>query len=194
MKKTATIITGLSAVALAGALVIPAATFAAGESDTSDVVVKTRLGSTLAISSESVTIGQPMAGLPTISKVSVTTTTSNSGGYALTFKDKDTDIALRSGSDTIPSITSAGTLSGTPTAGFSSGTLGWGYYIGNLTSVGNESYSPIPDSDNPVTIPSTSAIPVADETIYISFGVSVSGGENPGEYSDTLTFTATANS
>jgi hypothetical protein len=179
MAKTTKIIAGLSAVALASAFVVPAVLAV-----DSPVTVTARLGSTISLSTDVEAVGSLIAGSTAVSKVSASVSTTASNGYALTFKDADTDTNLVGpGTNKIPSISSSGSITGSAT--------GWGYYFGNISSTSGVTFNAIPTVGTAVKTTSAAA---NSDTSYVSFGIGVSGTTlGSGDYVDVLTFSAAAN-
>lgn len=115
-------------------------------------------------------------------QVQCVVTTNNAAGYTLGFKDSDTTTSLVSGTNSIP--TTAGALASTSSM--------WGY-LGS-TNAGS-TLTAIPASSGSAISMANTSTPsaVSGDTYNAYFGVGVSAAQASGTYTDTLTFTATAN-
>lgn len=174
MKKTKKYIAALGIAVVAGSALLPLCSYAAENEVQLNVHVGT--GIAMAIDGSSVhsvpslTSGQKDETMKTVIKVS----TNSESGYTLTVKDKDTDLNLKNGSYTIPAASSV-----------TAGTAGWAY------KVDNGSYKAITATAATVK---TSSTATDQDTITIHYGVGTAVTTHGGDYTDTIVFTAQANS
>jgi len=119
------------------------------------------------------------------SSTTITTETTNSGGYTLALSDEDdtTNLANQNSdvSDTIQSLTESVSEDNFPDNS-------WGYSINNASG-----YSPIPKLSDPEKIKITNSSNSTADEVTVNLGVKVNSSITPGVYSDKLIFTATAN-
>lgn len=131
----------------------------------------------------------------------ITVTTGDSNGYTLTLNDGDTDTNLVNGSSTI------GASSGTQASPVTRSMNTWGYRIDGLggfgagptsaeSSVSSSTYTfaGVPASNaTPDTLKVTSSAASSGDTTTIWFGAAVNSSKVSGAYTDSITYTATAN-
>lgn len=189
----------VSAVALAGLLVVPAGTiYAVSDSDTT--VVNALIGSSISISTSStvnVSVTPVSGGSQSSALDTVTVATNNDSGYALTMEDSDADTDLVNGGNTIAAHT--GTY-GTPTVLANNS---WGYAVAggnfdvsysalnNVTSSGSL-WAGMPASGAPVTLKTTATTTSGDAT-EVWYSVKADTTNPNGTYTDTVSYTATTN-
>jgi hypothetical protein len=187
---------GLVALAVAA---LPVAASAAD--DTANTVINASIGSTISVSSTSpVSISLTPGGSAVVSSASdtVSVSTNNSAGYTLTLADADADTDLVSGTDTIEAhdgtVVSPTALANN-TWGFA--VAGLGSFDGSYTAESNNDSSTskwagVPASGSPATI-KTTASTAASETTTVWYAVKVDSSQPTGNYTDTVTYTATTN-
>lgn len=184
--------------ALAAFAVVPATTFAATQSDTTEI--NALIGSSISISSGAtvnVSVTPVVGGSQSSASDAITVATNNASGYALTLADADADTDLVSGSNTIDAHTG---VHATPTALANNS---WGYAVpggnfdisysalNNVTSSGTL-WAGVPASGSPVTLKTTASTTAGDVTT-IWYSVKADTTKPNGTYTDTVTYTATTN-
>lgn len=199
MSKRATII-GVSIVSVFVAGTAPIV--ASAVSQTASTTVNATVGSVISISTSStVTLGlTPTAGgVVSSASDTVSVSTNNANGYALTLADSDATTNLVSGGNTIAAHT--GTQA-SPTA-LANNT--WGYRVVNVGGFGASAYSAetnntssastwagVPATGSPNTI-KTTASTASGDTTTVWYGVKANSSKANGTYTDTVTYTATTN-
>lgn len=189
-----------SGVGLAALVVLATPVAVSAAADSSNTVINANIGSTISVSSVSpVTINLTPGGSPVVSSASdtVSVSTNNSTGYYLTLADADANTNLEAGANTIAAH------SGTHAAPSALANNTWGYAVagGNF----DVSYTPennntsstsvwagVPASSSPVTLKTTGSTASADTTT-VWYGVRVDSTQPTGNYTDTVTYTATTN-
>lgn len=175
---------------------------AAAATTSQNTTINATIGSTISMTT-SATV--PIALTPTSGGVvssgsdTVSVSTNNSTGYALTLADGDTNTSLVNGANTIAAHT--GTFA-SPTA-LAANT--WGYRVVGAGGFGATAYSAetnngsststwagVPSSASPQQLKSTSSTASGDTTA-VWYGVKVDTTKPNGVYTDTVTYTATTN-
>jgi hypothetical protein len=146
----------------------------------------------------------------TVNTDTVTISTNDANGYTLTLQDSDATVTLGSGGNTIPAH--SGT---TTTPSLMSAANVWGFHIDNdgikwcssgttcgstfgttlstnQTASATLKFAAMPASGSPYTIKTTSATASGDTT-SVWYGVNVDPTQASGTYTDSVTYTATAN-
>ncbi|RWZ78127.1 MAG: hypothetical protein EOT04_02775 [Candidatus Chaera renei] len=139
------------------------------------------------------------AGAMTSASDTVSVTTNNSTGYALSLADADATTSLVNGANTIAAHT--GTQA-TPTA---LATNSWGYRVDGVggfgagptsaeSNVANTAFTwaGVPASGSPNTLKTTSTTASSDPTT-VWYGAKVSTAKPAGTYTDVVTYTAVTN-
>ncbi|HEX6416671.1 MAG TPA: hypothetical protein VFZ62_04040 [Candidatus Saccharimonadales bacterium] len=139
------------------------------------------------------------AGAQTIASDTLTVSTNNSAGYTLQIADSDATTTLVSGSNNIPA--SAGTQASPVVQAVNT----WGYRVDgvggfgagptnsqNSAAIGARTFAGIPANSAPNTI-KTTATTASNDTTTVWYGVAANTSQPTGTYSDTVTYTATAN-
>lgn len=140
------------------------------------------------------------SGAQTIASDTLTVSTNNSLGYTLQIADSDATTTLVSGSNTIAA--SAGTQA-SPVAQVVNT---WGYRVDGVGGFGagptsgqssaalsgTIKFAGIPANASPNTI-KTTATTASNDTTTVWYGVAANTSQPTGTYSDTVTYTATAN-
>jgi len=140
------------------------------------------------------------SGAQTIASDTVTVSTNDPSGYALTLADTDATTTLVSGSNTIP------TSSGTQTTPVVQATNTWGYAVQSLGGFNSSGYAPansaaisgtlkfagMPATGSPNTLKSTSGT-ASNDTTTVWYAVAANTTQPSGTYTDSVTYTATAN-
>jgi len=140
------------------------------------------------------------SGAQTIGSDTVTVSTSDTAGYTLTLAETSGSTSLVSGSNTIPA---SGGSQGTPVA---MAVNTWGYRVDSIggfgagpTSAqsssaisGSIKFAAVPASGSPNTIKTTSGT-ASNDTTKVWYGVAANTSQASGTYTNSVTYTATAN-
>lgn len=190
-----------SAVAALALVAVPAAgVFAQSDTDTSEI--NANIGSTISITSTgTVNLGiTPVAGgSQTSDSDTVTVATNNSTGFNLTLQNNDADTELKNGSDAIAAH------SGTPAAPSALASNTWGYAVAgdnfdvSYTAFANQPTSTtlwagVPANGAPVTLKNTTTPATPDDVTTVWYSAKADTTLPDGTYTDTVLYTATANS
>lgn len=184
---------------LASLVLMPAIAGAA----TTGTTISSQIGSVISLFTSNGTVNVNVtptgSGAQTIASDTLTVSTNASLGYTLQIANGDTDTALESGSNTIPASAGSqaspvaqvvntwgyradgvGGFGAGPTSGQNSGV------IGSLTFAG------VPSSASPNTLKTTSTT-ASNDTTTVWYAVAANTSQASGTYTDTVTYTATAN-
>lgn len=189
----------ISVAGLLGFVVTPAIAGAA----TSSTTVQSHIGSVISAMTSGPTVTADVtptgAGAQTISSDTVTVSTNNTLGYTLQLADADATTTLTSGSNTIAAS------SGTQASPIVQAVNTWGYHVDNVggfgagttaaqtsTAIGSVTFAGVPASSAPNTIKTTSTT-AASDTTKVWYGVAADTTQPNGTYTDSVTYTATAN-
>ncbi|MEO8785136.1 MAG: hypothetical protein ABI221_02365 [Candidatus Saccharimonadales bacterium] len=186
--------------ASAGLLLVPA--MASAATATTTITSTIGAGINLLTSSGTVDISAVPngAGVQTIAKDIVTVSTNDSAGYTLVLGESTATSTLTSGSNTIPG--SAGTQT-TPivmannTWGYRVDTVG-GFGGGPTTAATNAAvsgsikFAGVPATASPNTL-KTTATTASNDVTNVWYGVAVTTAQASGTYTNSVTYTATAN-
>jgi len=139
------------------------------------------------------------AGAQTIASDTLTVSTNNSAGYTLQIADSDATTTLVSGGNNIAAS------SGTQASPAVQAVNTWGYRVDgvggfgagptsaqNSAAIGARTFAGIPANSSPNTI-KTTATTASNDTTTVWYGVAANTSQPTGTYSDTVTYTATAN-
>lgn len=197
-KKHITPVTSL--VLLLALLATPAVAGAA----TTSTTVNSAIGSIISVFTSSGTVNVNVtptgSGAQTIASDTLTVSTNDALGYTLQISDSDTNTNLVSGGNNVPA--SAGSQT-TPVA---QSVNTWGYRVDSVGGFGagptsgqssaavsgTIKFAGVPSSASPNTI-KTTATTAANDTTTVWYGVAANTSQASGTYSDTITYTATAN-
>jgi hypothetical protein len=184
---------------LLGFVVTPAIAGAA----TTTTTINSQIGSVISALTSSGTVTADVlptgAGAQTISSDTVTVSTNNSSGYTLLLADSDATNTLVSGSNTI------GPNSGTQGSPVAQTANKWGYRVDSVggfgagptssqssAAIGTIKFAPVPINSTPDTL-KTTATTASGDTTTVWYGVSANTSQPTGQYTDSVTYTATAN-
>jgi hypothetical protein len=140
----------------------------------------------------------------------ITISTNDTSGYTLKLEDGDSTVSLGSGGNTIPAW--SGTT-GTPTLMNTANV--WGFHLdndgtkwcnsgstcgatfgtvlsSNQTASATLKFAAMPASGSPYTV-KTTATTASSDTTYVWYGVNIDPTQASGTYTDSVTYTATAN-
>ena len=140
------------------------------------------------------------SGAQTIASDTVTVSTNDSSGYALTLADTDATTTLVSGSNTVPAS------SGTQTTPVTQATNTWGYAVQSVGGFNGSGYAAansaaisgslkfagMPATGSPNTLKTTSGT-ASNDTTTVWYAVAADTTQPSGTYTDSVTYTATAN-
>jgi hypothetical protein len=185
--------------ASAGFVGIPFAGYAATDSEST--TINASIASVISMTTSgtvSISITPVSGGSQTSSSDTVSVSTNNAAGYALTFANADTTLTLTNGGDTIAAHT------GTQASPTALANNSWGYAVAtvggfdasystlsNVTS-STTKWAGVPSSASPNTLKSTAATASGDTTT-VWYSVKADTTKPNGTYSDTVTYTATTN-
>jgi hypothetical protein len=187
-------------VAVAGTVLIPAASFAAVDtkSTTIDAVIASVISMT---TSGTVTINITPTGVGSASSSSdtVSVSTNRAAGYNLKISDTDTTLTLQNGANTLAAA------SGTYAAPAALGNNTWGWRIDGAGTFGagptsaqtnqaslSGTWAAIPSSASPTTV-KTTATTATNDTTTVWYGAMADTTKVDGTYTDSVTYTATTN-
>lgn len=140
------------------------------------------------------------AGAQTIASDTLTVSTNDTLGYTLQLADSDATTTLTSGANTIPAS------SGNQTTPVAQAVNTWGYRVDGVGGFGagptsgqssaaisgTIKFAGVPANASPNTI-KTTATTASNDTTTVWYGVAANTTQPTGTYSDTITYTATAN-
>jgi hypothetical protein len=190
----------LAAAMLVGVVGLPTAAGAATTSTTINSAISSVISVFTSNGTVTANVTPTGAGAQTIASDTLTVSTNNTAGYTLQIADSDATTTLTSGSDTIPASSGS---QGTPVAQ-SANT--WGYRVDGLGGFGagptsgqssaaisgTIKFAGMPANSSPNTI-KTTATTASNDTTTVWYGVAANTSQPTGTYSDTITYTATAN-
>lgn len=194
-----------TAVAVVGVVLVPVATQAA--TDTDNTVITATVDPTISMTTSGtlgITVTPGASAVESVYDDVVTISTNNTLGYTLALKDSDATLTLTKGSDTIAAH--AGT-SASPTA---LATNSWGWKVDNSDAAGTEfplnAFNAGPSADvanstsstglyagitaSDVVVRSTAST-ASNQVTNVWYGVRVDASKPNGNYTDTITYTAT---
>lgn len=192
------LIGGVSLVAVAGTVLIPAAAFAASDTKNSTIsvqvnpVINMTGGATVTIPAITPTAGGNLSS----ASDSVAVTTNDTAGYTLTLSATDATTTLTSGANTIAAssnaVGSAATLASN-TWGFAlPGGAGFDatYSAENNSASSTSKWSGMPAVGSAYTLKSTATTATADSTT-VWYAVKANSSQPSGTYTDAVIYTAT---
>ena len=200
LSKSQNSLAGISAVALLLAVfAMPAAAGAA----TSNSTISSNIGSIITAFTSGPTVNvnvTPSAsGAQTIASDTVTVSTNDALGYTLQISDSDAAVTLVSGGNNVA------VNGGTPASPIAQTANKWGWRVDGLSgfgagptsgqssaAIGAIKFASMPASSSPSTI-KTTATTATNDTTTVWYGVSADTSQPSGTYTDTVTYTATAN-
>jgi len=138
-------------------------------------------------------------GAQTIASDTLTVSTNDTLGYTLQIADTDATTTLVSGGNTIPAS------AGSQASPIAQAVNTWGYRVDgvggfgagptsgqNSAAIGSVTFAGMPASSSPNTIKTTSTT-ASNDTTTVWYGVAANTSQPTGTYSDSVTYTATAN-
>jgi hypothetical protein len=193
MRRYVVSVTGLIMVLLS-----PAAAFAL----TATTTISSQVSSVISLSTSgtvNVNVTPAGAGVQTIANDTVTVSTNDTAGYTLQLGETGAGTTLLSGSNTIAADSGTQTTPTAETAGT------WGYRVDSIggfgagpttsasnTAIGSIKFAGVPASGSPNTI-KTTATTATNDTLSVWYGVAVNTAQPTGTYTNSVTYTATAN-
>jgi hypothetical protein len=185
-------------------LVALLATPAVAGAATTSTTVNSAIGSVISVFTSSGTVNVNVtptgSGAQTIASDTLTVSTNDALGYTLQISDSDTNTNLVSGGNNVPASSAT---QGTPVA---QTVNTWGYRVDSIGGFGagptsgqnsaavsgSIKFAGVPSSAAPNTI-KTTATTASNDTTTVWYGVAANTSQPSGTYSDTITYTATAN-
>lgn len=185
---------------LAGVLLVTPAIAGAA---TTSTTISSDIGSVISTFTSSGTVTANViptgAGAQTIASDTITVSTNDSSGYTLQLEDSNATTTLTAGSNTIAAS------SGTQASPVAQTANTWGYRVdgaggfgagptssrssGTITAT---TFAGVPASGSPNTL-KTTATTASNDTTTVWYGVTANTSQPTGTYSDSVTYTATAN-
>jgi hypothetical protein len=189
----------LAMVALIGAVALPTAAGAATTSTTINSAISSVISLFTSNGTVTVNVTPTGAGAQTIASDTLTVSTNNTLGYTLQIADTDATTTLVSGANTIAAA------SGTQTTPLAQVVNTWGYRVDGLggfgagptsgqasAAIGAIKFAGLPANSSPNTL-KTTATTASSDTTTVWYGVAANTTQPTGTYSDSVTYTATAN-
>jgi len=190
----------LAAAMLAGVVGLPTVAGAATTSTTINSAISSVISVFTSNGTVTANVTPTGAGAQTIASDTLTVSTNNSLGYTLQIADSDATTTLTSGANTIAASSGS---QGTPVVQ-SANT--WGYRVDSVGGFGagptsgqssaaisgTIKFAGMPANSSPNTI-KTTASTASNDTTTVWYGVAANTSQPTGTYSDTITYTATAN-
>jgi hypothetical protein len=189
----------LAAAVLLSTVALPAVAGAATTSTTINSAISSVISVFTSNGTVTVNVTPTGAGAQTIASDTLTVSTNDTLGYTLQIADTDATTTLVSGANSIAA--SAGTQA-SPVA---QATNTWGYRVDGLggfgagptsgqssAAIGAIKFAGIPATGSPNTIKAT-ATTASNDTTTVWYGVAATTSQPTGTYSDSVTYTATAN-
>ena len=190
----------LAAAMLAGVVALPTAAGAATTSTTINSAISSVISVFTSNGTVTANVTPTGAGAQTIASDTLTVSTNNSLGYTLQIADSDATTTLVSGSDTIAAST------GTQASPVAQSANTWGYRVDGVGGFGagptsgqssaaisgTIKFAGMPATGSPNTIKTTSST-ASNDTTTVWYGVAANTSQPTGTYSDSVTYTATAN-
>lgn len=190
---------GFAAVLLLSVLVLPTVAGAA----TASTTISSAISSVISVFTSNGTVTANVtptgSGAQTIASDTITVSTNDSLGYTLQLADADATTTMTSGSDTLAAST------GTQTTPVAQSANTWGYRVDGVGGfgagpttgqssgvIGALKFAGIPASGTPNTL-KTTATTASNDTTTVWYGVAANTSQPTGTYSDTVTYTCTAN-
>jgi len=190
----------LAAAMLAGVVGLPTVAGAATTSTTINSAISSVISVFTSNGTVTANVTPTGAGAQTIASDTLTVSTNNTLGYTLQIADSDATTTLTSGANTIAASSGS---QGTPVVQ-SANT--WGYRVDGVGGFGagptsgqssaaisgTIKFAGMPANSSPNTI-KTTATTASNDTTTVWYGVAANTSQPTGTYSDTITYTATAN-
>jgi hypothetical protein len=184
--------------------ILAISTAAVVSADTASTTISSAISSVISLLTTNGTVNVDViptgAGAQTIASDTVTVSTNDSSGYALELAETGASSDLVSGSNTIP------TSSGSQTTPVAMSVNTWGYRVDGVggfgtgpTSSQNSAaisgsikFAAVPATASPNTLKTTSGT-ASNDTTTVWYGVAADTSQPSGTYTNSVTYTATAN-
>lgn len=189
----------LAAVVLVGTVALPAVAGAATTSTTINSAISSVISVFTSSGTVTVNVTPTGAGAQTIASDTLTVSTNDTLGYTLQLADTDATTTLVSGGNSI-----AASL-GTQASPVAQAANTWGYRVDGVggfgagptssqssAAIGAIKFAGIPATGSPNTL-KTTATTASNDTTTVWYGVAANTSQPTGTYSDSVTYTATAN-
>lgn len=185
-------------------LLLALATPAIAGAATTSTTVNSAIGSVISVFTSDGTVNVNVtptgSGAQTIASDTLTVSTNDPLGYTLLISDSDTNTSLVSGGNNLTAST------GNQTTPIAQVVNTWGYRVDSVGGFGagptsgqssaamsgTIKFAGVPSSASPNTIKTTSST-ASNDTTTVWYGVAANTSQPSGTYSDTITYTATAN-
>jgi hypothetical protein len=199
-KRLTSLVAASAVITMLGVAAMPAMAGAA----TANTTISSAVSSVVSVTTSStvtVDVTPDTNGNQTIADDTVSVSTNDSDGYTLTLADSDATVTLASGGDTIAA--SAGNYATPVDLAVNT----WGYRVDTLGNFGagpttdqtsidiaatSLTFAAVPATGSPVTLKTTSAEATGDTTA-VWYSVAATTATPTGTYTDSVTYTATAN-
>lgn len=185
--------------AILGGMLAPSVANAA----TTSTTVSSDVGSVISLLTSNGTVNLNAvptgSGVQTIASDTVTVSSNDSNGYTLQLATSGAGTSLTSGANTIAAS------SGTQASPVAQTANSWGYRVDGLggfgagptsavsnAAIGAVKFAGVPASGSPNTL-KTTASTASNDTTTVWYGVAVNTSQPAGTYTDSVTYTATAN-
>jgi hypothetical protein len=190
----------VAALMLAGVVGLPTAVGAATTSTTINSAISSVISVFTSNGTVTANVTPTGGGAQTIASDTLTVSTNDTLGYTLQIADSDATTTLVSGAN---SIAASSGSQGTPIA---QAVNTWGYRVDSIGGFGagptsgqssaaisgTIKFAGVPANSSPNTI-KTTATTASNDTTTVWYGVAANTTQPTGTYSDTITYTATAN-
>jgi hypothetical protein len=190
----------VAALMLAGVVGLPTAVGAATTSTTINSAISSVISVFTSNGTVTANVTPTGGGAQTIASETLTVSTNDTLGYTLQIADSDATTTLVSGAN---SIAASSGSQGTPIA---QAVNTWGYRVDSIGGFGagptsgqssaaisgTIKFAGVPANSSPNTI-KTTATTASNDTTTVWYGVAANTTQPTGTYSDTITYTATAN-
>lgn len=171
---------------------------------TATTTVSSNIGAVISLFTTSGTVNADVTpaagGAQTIASDTVTVSTNDPSGYTLTLAETGASSSLVSGGNTIPAS------SGTQSSPVAMAANTWGYRVDGIGGFGagptssqssaaisgTIKFAAVPPSGSPNTIKTTSGV-ASNDTTSVWYGVAANTSQPFGTYTNSVTYTATAN-
>jgi hypothetical protein len=189
----------LAVIAMLGVVALPTAAGAATTSTTINSAISSVISLFTSNGTVTVNVTPTGAGAQTIASDTLTVSTNDTLGYTLQIADTDATTTLVSGGNSIAAST------GTQTTPIAQAANTWGYRVDSLggfgagptsgqssAAIGAIKFAGLPVNSSPNTL-KTTATTASNDTTTVWYGVAANTTQATGTYSDSVTYTATAN-
>jgi len=190
---------GYAAVVLLSVLALPTAAGAATTSTTINSAISSVISVFTSNGTVTANVTPTGAGAQTIASDTITVSTNDTLGYTLQIADADATTTMVSGANSLAAST------GTQASPIAQVVNTWGYRVDSLggfgagptsgqnsAAIGAIKFAGMPANSSPNTI-KTTATTASNDTTTVWYGVAANTTQPTGTYSDTVTYTCTAN-